>query len=194
MPSRVSCTPLVVRTNSLTPTSSSSWRTCRLSGGWARRNRRAAFEKLRDSATRQRPAGDASPCGRRAGSRQLALQDVGLHLAPSGSRLKFVLVMNDMLRYAGSSTIVTTVNHSSLSSENRTKCSVKTVFSLYGTPFLRSHAGRSWVVTTLSGAHRCGPPLPRPGGGGAPPRAGEAAGGAAAPRAGAASGAATLPP
>src|ERR1700730_4279370 len=61
---------------------------------------------------------------------QLALQATGLNLEPSASRLKFVLVMNDCVRYVGSSTVVTTVNHSSLSSENRMKFSVITVFSL----------------------------------------------------------------
>jgi hypothetical protein len=50
-PSPVSSMPSRCRTNNVTPRSSSSWRTCRLSGGCDRCRRCAALVKLRSSAT-----------------------------------------------------------------------------------------------------------------------------------------------
>ena len=76
-------------------------------------------------------------------------------MAPLGSRLKFVLVMNGCVRYVASSTTVVTVNHSSLSPTVKGMTySVTTAFSLYGTPFFRSHPPCRLVVVTLSGRQR----------------------------------------
>ena len=62
----------------------------------------------------------------------------GTTSSASASFLKCVLVIKDCCRYFGSSTIVVTVNHwSPFDSLWRSKYSVTTAFSLYGTPFLR---------------------------------------------------------
>src|SRR4029434_6881393 len=72
-------------------------------------------------------------------SRQLGLPGEGLHLDPPASFLKCELVTKSVFRYFGSVTSVVTASHSSpFGAAKRSKYSVTTGSSLYGTPFLRS--------------------------------------------------------
>src|SRR6185436_14761837 len=80
----------------------------------------------------------------------LVLQGDGLHREPSGSFLKCELVTKSVFRYLGSVTIVVTTSHSSwFGAAKRSKYSVTTASSLYGTPFLRSQPAVRRVVTTF---------------------------------------------
>src|SRR5215467_15640990 len=80
------------------------------------------------------------------------LQDDGFHFDPSFSRLKWVLVMNGVCRYFGSSTTVLTSRMTSPlgSGPTRSKYSVIVAFPLYGTPFFLRYPSLKFVVVTKS--------------------------------------------
>src|SRR5215467_10654246 len=76
----------------------------------------------------------------------------GLHLDPSFSSLKCVLVMNGVCKYFGSSTTVLTSRMESPfgSGPTRSKYSVIVAFALYGTPFFLRYPSLKFVVVTKS--------------------------------------------
>src|SRR5436190_6497605 len=92
------------------------------------------------------------------------LQGDGLHLDPSRSSLKCVLVMKGSCRYFGSSTTVRTRRITSPfgSGPTLSKYSVMFALALYGTPFLRRYPSRKFVVVTNNEPPTGGAPRPRP--------------------------------